>query len=120
MKRLVVEALPVTKRDEAVVEARVEEAVAMKLLAPVKTMVVEVACSLVESLVHGHWKVVERVPVVKFNPEPRFRALKEPSPPMYGILESSAEAVTARLVVVAFVAVKFWRVEEPRARKLVA
>jgi hypothetical protein len=49
VKRLVVEAEPVTRRDEAVVEARVEEAVESKPFK--KARVVEVAFSLVESLV---------------------------------------------------------------------
>ena len=44
---------PVTRREEAVVEARVEEAVAMKLLSPEKRMVVEVAFSPVLSLANG-------------------------------------------------------------------
>ena len=51
VKKLEVEALPVTKREEAVVEARVEEAVERKPFK--KARVVEVAFSLVESLVKG-------------------------------------------------------------------
>ena len=53
VKRLVVEALPVTRREEAVVEAKVEEAVAIKLLAPVNSIVEEVAFSPVASLVNN-------------------------------------------------------------------
>ena len=76
---------PVTRREEAVVEARVEEAVAMKLLAPEKRIVVEVAISLVESLVQGNWKVVERDPRESERPCPKVRAPIEPPEKAYGI-----------------------------------
>ena len=50
VKKLVVEAEPVTKSEDAVVEARVEEAVERSPFR--KARVVEVACSLVPSLVN--------------------------------------------------------------------
>ena len=103
---------------------RVEEAVERKPFK--KARVVEVAFSLVESLVKGKAKPgeEEREPLVRVRLEPTVRALKEPSAPMYGILERREEAVTARLVVVAWEvvaleAVKFCKVEEPLTRRLV-
>ena len=99
---------PVTKREVAVVEARVEEAVERKPLR--KARVVLVAFSLVLSLVQGHWKVVARVPVVRESPWPRVRAPREPPGKMYGMVEERlvmAREVVVAEVVVAFEAVKF-------------
>ena len=82
VKRLVEEALPVTRRDVAVVEARVEEAVERKPFK--KARVVEVAFSLVPSLVQGKIKPGEEEsePLVRVKLAPTVRALKEPSAPM--------------------------------------
>ena len=52
-----VEVALVARRDETVVEARVEEAVAIRLLEPVNTMVVEVEFSPVPRVVNGKAKV---------------------------------------------------------------
>ena len=101
---------------------RVDEALEIKPLP--KTMVVVVAFSLVESLVNGQGKkVVEREPAERLRPVPIVRGLNEPSAPMYGIFERRAEAVTARLVVVAaevvaVEAVKWVRVDEPVTKRL--
>jgi len=54
--RLEVEAEPVTRSEDTVVEARVEEAVAMRELVLVKTMVVEVAFSPDPRVVNGKAK----------------------------------------------------------------
>ena len=93
---------------------------------PTNSMMVEVACSPPVCLVQGKANdgALEREPFERVRLAPMVRGLKDPSAPMYGILERRVEAVTARFVVVAWVevllvAVKFWRVDEPLARKLV-
>ena len=103
---------------------RVEEAVERKPFK--KARVVEVAFSPVPSFVQGKEKPGEEEsePFDKVRLPAIVKALKEPSAPMYGILERREEAVTARLVVVAwevvaFEAVKFCKVEEPLTRRLV-
>ena len=91
-----VEVARVVRRSEIV-----DEAVERKPFK--KARVVEVAFSLVLSLVKGKTNPgeEERLPLVRVKFEPIVRALKEPSAPMYGIFESRVEAVTARFVVVA-------------------
>ena len=80
--------------------------------------VVDVACSLVESLVNGKAKVEAgvalRVPLVRVRLEPIVSEPILPSAPAYGIFED--RDVIARFVVVPLTPVKFCRVVEPRAR----
>ncbi len=70
-----------------------------------KARVVEVACSLVPSFVNGQEKVDAAGNEVRQSPE-RQKVV-------------AARFVEVAFVVVPFVAVKDWRVEEPVARKLV-
>ena len=73
-----VEVALVARREETVVEARVEEAVERKPLS--RARVVEVACSFVESLVKGKVKPgeEERVPLERERFPPMVRAPREP------------------------------------------
>jgi hypothetical protein len=97
-------------------DERVEEAGARKPLR--KARVVEVACSLVESLVNGKLNPGEdeSVPLVNERLLPMVRGTRAPLGEAYGIWDDSE--VTASLVVVAadvvaLTAVKFCRVVEP-------